>query len=393
LRSGPTRAEFQLIDQSIEQNGGSWEAFWRSYLLLRMHLENYLQQFLKGNKGDKFGQLRSTLNKVARGIDGWQIEHTKVLVEMTSNAELNLLAKDALDDINKQLQKSGQVLWFLYDDLDEDLLEKGNLRKGALTGLFQLVQASDARRLTSIRYKIFLREDIWSRLVFDNKSHLNGRDIILQWTRTDFLRLALRQAQQSAEFKDLVDRFAPVENIDRADEELIDRALRLLWGTRREPNAKSKYVSRWVYDRLTDSSGTTFPRSLNILLKEAKNYELASNRSQLVSTDRLLLAKSLNEGLFVASRQRCAEVREEYPELGPFFDALASLEVLASEQRLREVWQETAQGISSTFRGFIDFLLSIGIIGLAELQEREQGYRFAEIYTYGFNMYRGRRKY
>ncbi len=398
FRSRPTREEFQLINQSIKQNGGSWEAFWRSYLLLRMHLENRLQQFLKGNRGDKFNQLRSILNKIPRGVDGWQIEHTKVLAEMAKNAELNLLAKDALDDINRQLQKSGQVLWFLYDDLDEDLLEKDNLRKGALTGLFQLVQASDARRLTSIRFKVFLREDIWSRLVFDNKSHLNGRDVILQWNRTDFLRLAVRQAQQSEEFRDLVDRFAPVENIDQADEALIDRALQLLWGTRRERNAKSKYVSRWVYDRLTDSSGTTFPRSLNILLKEAKNYELTSDQAtnrldRPERTDRLLLAKSLNEGLFEASKQRCAEVREEYPELGPFFDALASLEVLASEQKLREVWQETAQSVSPTFRGFIEFLLGIGLIGLAELQEKEQGYRFAEIYTYGFNMYRGRRKY
>ena len=265
-----------------------------------------------------------------------------------------------------------------------------------MTGLFQLVQASDARRLTSIRFKIFLREDIWSRLVFDNKSHLNGRDIVLQWTRVDFLRLALRQAQQSEEFKDLVDRFAPVENIDQADESLIDRALQLLWGSRREPNLKSKYVSRWVYDRLTDSSNTTFPRSLNILLNEARDYELTTYRDQSSSTDRidrLLRSKSLNVGLFKASEQRCQEIREEYPELGPFFDALASLEVLASEQKLREVWRETAQGISPTFRGFVEFLLSIGLIGLAELQEKEQGYRFAEIYTYGFNMYRGRRKY
>jgi hypothetical protein len=309
---------------------------------------------------------------------------------MSSNTELNLLAKDMLDEINRQLQKSGQVLWFLYDDLDEDLLEKGNLRKEALTGLFQFIQASDARRLVSLRFKVFLREDIWSRLVFDNKSHFNGREIILKWTRKDFLRLALRQALQSREFKDLVDRFAPVENIDQAEETLIDKALQLLWGTRREPNLKSKYVSRWVYDRLTDSSGTTFPRSLNILLKEARNYELTFNRNQLIPTDRLLQAKSLNEGLFAASKQRCEEVREEYPELGPFFDALAGLDVLVSERKLREVWRETAQGISHTFRSFVDLLLSIG---LAELPEKGHGYRFAEIYIYGFNMYRGRRKY
>ena len=70
-------------------------------------------------------------------------------------------------------------------------------------GLFYLVQASDAQRLTNVRFKIFLREDIWNRLSFDNKSHFNGRDIILQWTPGDFLRLALRQALQSPDFAEL----------------------------------------------------------------------------------------------------------------------------------------------------------------------------------------------
>ncbi len=72
--------------------------------------------------------------------------------------------------------------------------------------------------LKSIGFKIFLREDIWTKLVFDNKSHFNGRDIILQWTRKDFLKLALRQALQSTEFNDLVSRLSPVGNIDQADE-------------------------------------------------------------------------------------------------------------------------------------------------------------------------------
>ncbi len=393
FRIRPTRDEFQRIAQSIEQNKGSWEAFWRFYLLLRMYLENQLQRYFKGNRVDKFNPLKSVLGKLPAGVDSWQIEHTRLLAEMATDSELNLLAKDLLDEINRQLQKSGKILWFLYDDLDEDLLEKGNVRKGALTGLFQLIQASDARRLVAIRFKIFLREDIWSRLVFDNKSHLNGRDIILKWTRKDFLRLALRQALQSKEFRDVVDRFAPVENIDQAEEALIDKALQLLWGTRREPNLKSKYVSRWVYDRLTDSSETTFPRSLNILLKEAKNHELHSHRDQLTPPDRLLQATSLNQGLFVASKQRCEEVREEYPEFEPFFDALTNLEVLILERKLREVWQDKAREIVPTFESFVEFLLSIGLIGLAELQEKKRGYRFAEIYTYGFNMYRGKRKY
>jgi hypothetical protein len=118
FRPRPTREEFQLIDQSIKQNGGSWEAFWCSYLLLRMHQENRFQQFINGNRGEKFNPLRSILNRVPRDVDKWQIGYTQVLAEMAKNAELNLLAKDAIDDINRQLQKNGQVLWFLYDDLD-----------------------------------------------------------------------------------------------------------------------------------------------------------------------------------------------------------------------------------------------------------------------------------
>ena len=226
----PTRQEFELINQSLERGGGSWEAVWRSYLFLQMHLENILQPLLRGNKDNKFQPLRSILNKVPKGADLWQLEHTHALIEMATSLELNLLLKDALDTVNEQLRKNAQVLWFLYDDLDEDLLEKGEMRRRALVGLFQLVQACDARRLKSIGFKIFLREDIWTRLVFDNKSHFNGRDIILQWTRVDFLRLALRQALQSKEFEDLVGRLSPVGNIDQADEASIDESSSIVMG-------------------------------------------------------------------------------------------------------------------------------------------------------------------
>ena len=142
-----------------------------------------------------------------------------------------LLVKDIITIINENAMNKSQKLWFLYDDLDEDFLEIREVRQQALTGLFQLVQSCDANKLTEIRFKIFLREDIWNRLSFDNKSHFTGRDILLQWARIDFLRLALRQAIQSENFKNLVDRLSPipVESIDQASEETIDKALELLW--------------------------------------------------------------------------------------------------------------------------------------------------------------------
>jgi len=387
----PTRDEFQFIHQEIEQDG-SWEVFWRFYLLLRVYLDNNLQALLKSNKDGKFKSLQAAFNEISKG-DEWTTHRTQALIKMTKNKTLNLLAKDALDVINEQLRKNSRVFWFLYDDLDEDFLEKGRVREAALTGLFRLVQASDARRLSGLRFKIFLREDIWNRLTFDNKSHFNGRDVILLWTRVDFLRLALRQAQQSKEFKDLLDHITPIASIDQADEESLEQVLQLLWGSRREQNLKSKYVSRWVYDRLTDSSTTTFPRSLNILLTAATKYELKNSRLPPAFSDRLLMPKSLNEGLLSASIQRCDEIREEYPELRSFFDSLVNIEVIISEEKLQELWQKTANEELPTFKEFADFLLNIGLIGFAKSEEKERSYRFAEIYTYGFKITRGRRKH
>lgn len=382
--SRPSRDEFQIIHQTLQQDGGTWEAFWRAYLLLRCYQED-LFKFPQGKKGAKFTELKTTIDNLPR--EGWLSECTQALLELSTNSQLRLIVKDAVSILlNEETRNNSQKLWFLYDDLDEDFPEAGEVRKQALTGLFQLVQSCDANRLTEIRFKIFLREDIWNRLSFDNKSHFTGRDILLQWTRIDFLRLALRQAIQS-DFKDLVDRISPVavESIDLANEDAIDKALEILWGSHRRGGNRSKKVSRWVYERLTDSSGTTFPRSLSILLKEAKEQELTykGQSSSKFREDRLLQSKSLELGLKKASEKRCEEIKEEYPHLINFFEALNGKSALLEKEQLQAIWQNSAFSIIENFEEFASFL---GEIGILEWREKDQRYKFADIYVYGFKM-------
>ena len=380
----PSRTEFQIINQRLQEENGSWESFWRAYLILRVSQNKYLK-FLSLLQGEKF----KSLVEILRSLSGesWQSEYTQALVQLSTNRELRLIIPDALDLLNNKQRAESLTLWFLYDDLDEDFPNQDGVRKNALTGLFQLIQACDARRLTSIRFKIFLREDIWSQLNFDNKSHFNGRDLLLQWTRIDFLRLALRQAIQSPEFKDLIDRSSPVESIDQANEEILDRALELLWGSRRRRGTKAKYVSRWIYERLTDTSGITFPRSLSVLLQGAKEQELTYKGQSAVQppTDRLLRAKSLEIGLEKASDERCDAIRQEYPELENFFNALEGVQALPLKEDLCKVWTDTAQDVLPTFDEFSDLLSKIGV---AKWREKDKRYGFPDIYVYGFKMIR-----
>ncbi|MFN7501278.1 MAG: ParA family protein [Dolichospermum sp.] len=387
--SRPTRGQFQFIHKNLQQNGGTWEAFWRAYLLLRCHQEN-LCSFPKNKKGEKFSELKNIINNLPKGK--WQSEYNEALLELSTNSKLSEIVNDAINNIiHGEAKKESQKIWFLYDDLDEDFPEAGEVRQSALSGLFQLVQSCDANRLTEIRFKIFLREDIWNRLIFDNKSHFTGRDIILQWTRVDFLRLALRQSIQSPKFNNLVRRFSPiaVESIDQTNEDEIDKALELLWGSRRRTGNKAKYVSRWVYERLTDSSGTTFPRSLSILLTGAKEQELSYQGKSSIQppTDRLLRSKSLEIGLKKASEKRCDEIKNEYSHLIKFFDSLKQKSALLPKEELHSIWQESAQDIADfeEFEKFASFLTEIGII---EWRERDKRYKFADIYVYGFEMIR-----
>ena len=387
--SRPTRGQFQFIHENLQQQGGTWEAFWRAYLLLRCHQEN-LCNFPKNRKGEKFSELKNIINNLPKGQ--WQSEYNQALLELSTNSILSEIVNDAINIIiHEDIKKKSQKIWFLYDDLDEDFSEAGQVRQQALTGLFQLVQSCDANRLTEIRFKIFLREDIWNRLSFDNKSHFTGRDIILQWNKIDFLRLALRQVIQSKDFKDLVDRSSPiaVESIDQASEEAIDKALELLWGSRRRGGNRAKNVSRWVYERLTDSSGTTFPRSLSILLTGAKEQELSYQGKSSIQTptDRLLRSKSLEIGLKKASEKRCDEIKEEYRHLIKFFDSLKQKSALLPKEELHSIWQESAQNIED-FEDFEDFTSFLTEIGIIEWRERDKRYKFADIYVYGFKMIR-----
>ena len=384
--SRPSRGDFEYIHKNLQENSGTWEALWRAYLLLRCHQE-HLFKFPKGRKGTKFAELNKIINNLPK--EKWQSECTQALLELSTNSELCLIVKDAINILlNEEVGNNSQKLWFLYDDLDEDFPEREGIRQQALTGLFQLVQSCDANRLTEIRFKIFLREDIWNLLSFDNKSHFTGRDIILQWNKIDFLRLALRQVIQSKDFKDLVDRSSPiaVESIDQASEDVIDKALELLWGNRRRGGKSAKNVSRWVYERLTDPSGTTFPRSLSIFLKGAKEQELTykGQSSSKFRTDRLLQGKSLEFGLKKASENRCEEIKEEYPNLTKFFDSLKGKLAFLSKEQLREVWKNSDHDIAG-FEEFVSFLSEIGII---EWREKEKRYKVADIYVYGFEMIR-----
>lgn len=382
----PLRDDFSYISQEINMNNGSWESFWRAYALFRLVSSKNSSIELPRNK--HLQELREVFKEKPRTVDTWTLDHTKFLVKLSLKSDLRILIRDAIDQISKRLADKKQIVWLLYDDLDQDIPEYTQIQKDAISGLFSFVLTLENLQSRTIRTKAFLRTDIWHRLNFTNKSHFIGRDVELKWTREDFLRMALRQAKRSSQFDELMAKFAPVADINQASEDMLEKALELLWGIDRDRGRRSKKVSRWVYERLTDANGSTFPRALIYLLLGAKLKELEYQNMHHIQAprDRLLRAQSLNEGLISASQQRCDELKQEYKDLDDigFFTFLGQLKQTTRLEPLKDWWQQNA---TDKFDTFNEFMEQIKMMGLASEYDNEH-WRFADLYVHGFEISR-----
>ncbi|WP_204369178.1 hypothetical protein [Methylocucumis oryzae] len=76
------------------------------------------------------------------------------------------MCRDAITHLNSYLRSKNQKIWLLYDDLDQDIRENSAWQQEALGGLMRLIYDTNNNNLYQLRFKVFLREDIWSNFSF-----------------------------------------------------------------------------------------------------------------------------------------------------------------------------------------------------------------------------------
>lgn len=367
----PTTDIFENIASQL--GGRDWLSFWRAYAIVRMVTSDEGDLYIKCLKSPSYKEFRKHLLANFKATDkSWRSTHTTALMKMLEPEFLGL-CRDALQDFNSFLEGEGRKVWLLYDDLDQDILENSAWQEASIAGLFRLAYDSNNQGLHNIRLKIFIREDLWSMLIYTNKSHFGAdRTLLLEWKFVDFLRLAYRMAcGGSQEYKNLSMREYPLSDteIDSASEDDLQKALAPLWGMKKE-RGKNQKTAGWVYSRMTDAANNTYPRSLAILLKTARDHELtlrsgAQNATRNTSSaDRLLSPASMQAGLVAASQERVEALKNEYPKIRPFIEAVEKGELKKSqfeEKDLREAWSKT---VSDQLPDFVDFINLLKMCGL-----------------------------
>ena len=268
-------------------------------------------------------------------------------------------ADNLMDEINKALQDANITIWLILDRLDVAFSDFVELEGNALRSLFRVYL--DVVPYSHIFVKIFLRDDIWRKIVaagFREASHIT-RSLTISWNQQSLLNLIVRRLLHNLDIceKYAVNREEVLRDM-RSQTEFFYR----IFPAQIAVGQKQRSTLDWILSRVADGSKRTAPREVIHLLsvtrdEQLKLYELGNAEPPAENLfDRGAIRQSLGEVSMVRYEQTlCAE----NPTLKSYLDQLEGQKTQQTVDSLSKLWKctaETALGIAEelTEAGFFE---------------------------------------
>ena len=246
---------------------------------------------------------------------------------------------DLLDLINDALQETRVKIWLVLDRLDVAFSDSPVLEGNALRSLFRTYL--DMRSLSNIHIKIFLRDDIWHKIVasgFREASHVT-RTLVISWDNQSLLNLIVRRLVHNDAICALygVSKEAVLENVN-LQREFFYR----VFPAQVDIGQKQPSTFDWMSSRTADGSKRTAPRELIHLLIETRDQQLKSY--ELGNSDppaeNLFTKAIIPQALPAVSKARYEQTLcAENPTLKPFLDKLDRGKTQQTVESLSKIWK------------------------------------------------------
>jgi len=338
---------FKRAEEILRRTGAEWRELWAAYVCIACYRQWPAPTRDALVPAELNARLAPELTR--------ELEVLKTIEDMLAAPNGSLLMGDWLARID-EASTPGRLL--LLDGLDTGFgsaAAERERRTRAIEGLFALL-TDRGERLKNLRFKIMLREDIWKKLRFENKSHLFGKSVRLAWeSQADYLTIVLRQALRSEAFRRLV----PDEAERIANRPAPADAVSRIWNTlvgERMKGGNTTYTANWVWNRLADGNNDRVPRALLQLFQQATEQERKDHQAKPYDRS-ILRPRALIESLDAVSAEALnALLLEEFSELDPLrrrLEELGRSPVLAREldQLEDEVALAREVGLISVYEG------------------------------------------
>jgi hypothetical protein len=283
-----------------------------------------------------------------------------------------------LDNLDQELQRTGQTLIIGYDELDTLGGFDYTLMREMLRGLIGF-WAHYHRRWQNIRGKVFIRTDLYRQfgsLLGPDLSKLAANRVEIEWT-DDELRYLLckrllnthsifqRFAKGSGCGWEKDSQFGLVPKMGKIDDwrPFIEKIVSPFMGA----GIKKGKTWYWIIDHIRDGRGKASPRPLLLMFEQAAGYE---EQHALALPDQLLNHSALRAALDAVSLEEVNKAKE-LPWLEGLAERLKGLHVPIERdevvKKIRDRWkqrwsQQTDQPPpADTADAFVELLIDWGI--------------------------------
>lgn len=291
---------------------------------------------------------------------------------------------ELLEMLNSAYKQQAITTWLVLDRLDVAFSDSGDLEGNALRSLFRTYL--DMNALSNIKIKIFLRDDIWKKIVSDGfreASHVT-RTMTLTWDHQSLLNLLVKRLAANVLICDLCD--MDRDEI-RAHAELQVKFFDMLFPKQIDIGQKQPKTLVWMLSRTADGSGRTAPRELIHLLNEARDEQLKLYQlGHAVPANRQIFDKAaIKTALPAVSRARYEQTLcAENPTLRQYLDKLEGEKTDQSNATLAKLWSISADKAGAV----ADKLVEAGFFERRKLKDRTS-FRVPFLYRDALKMVQG----
>lgn len=308
------KEHYQILNSLVNKDYPKtllWKFYFASIIATKLQHESnehskYFDDFIKHWQinPERFpGFLNNLKYKAPIPKVGGEIEYSK-----SSNIYFNPIQFDKVFDIaNNILRNDSKYFWIVIDKLDEIILN-GNGSLVMLLGDLMRIH-SEIYKFTNIRFKFFIRSDIYEDITYVNKDHFSNMILKLEWTVEDLaIMLAHRilktdgQASQSIKFQSAIDIINDMFEWDSNNISDFDK----------------------LVDFLRDGRGIVSPRDLLTMVIKARELQIDSNGKgiNIPLNGKLISKKCLQISLVKVSEAKLNDFLTIVPEISQRFKYL-----------------------------------------------------------------------
>ncbi len=194
---------------------------------------------------------------VGTPIQGIDIDIKGVKIKIGGKYSIDL--QDMLGDINDVLEQESIDCWILFDKIDELFSNDYGKRKKCLESLFR-TYLSFVNRFPRIKFKIFLRNDIWSTLEFVNKSHLSDKSVELSWDKKDLLLMLMHRCLNNKMVEEYVSNKMGLDKDELLLYPNLEETFYTIFARQVYKGKNEANMIDWLLQRITDGLDGKYPR-------------------------------------------------------------------------------------------------------------------------------------